>query len=229
MSATPTPEQLQSAWEELQKFHKNQFEKDGVKIPQGEKYTNSAKSCWLSILYFHRDECPIHKDYIAKIVQREMPEKKGDQQVRHLKADGWDIGDIPGRHKLNLKKPLEQFLNSPKNRRSTLPKDDWKSLLCAYNYTCATCGAKEGEKHRFYGGQVVQLQKGHKDPLGAGDDMDNIIPQCQYCNRAYRNHYEFDDKGRVRAVASVKPVEKSNEKVKAKIWKYLKEFFKLFI
>jgi hypothetical protein len=66
---------------------------------------------------------------------------------------------------------------------------------------------------------VVKLQKGHLDPEKS-IKRDNIIPQCQYCNRAYLDDFVFDKKGRVRAVASVRPVNRSSKRVKAEIKKF---------
>ncbi len=229
MKTSPTSEQLQEAWEELKSFHKKHFEKLGVKIPLGEYYTSSKKSVWLSLLYFHKDDKPVHKQYVAKIVNRDIAGSSVDQQVRHLKRDGWDIGNEKGVHQLNLNQPSEEFLNDPENRRNKLSVEDWESLKKIYDYTCATCGTKEGDKHRFYKGKEVKLQKAHMDPLEAGDDINNIIPQCQYCNQTYLDQYVFDKKGRVHAVASETPIKKSKKYVKRKIWEYLKkEFFSLF-
>lgn len=62
-----------------------------------------------------------------------------------------------------------------------------------------------------YREQLTQLQQGHcnpKLPLEEG----NIIPQCQFCNRADRNWWVYDERGRVVGVASVEPIERSIEK-----------------
>ena len=55
--------------------------------------------------------------------------------------------------------------------------------------------------------------------------MSNVIPQCQYCNRSYRNDFTFDEKGRVRAVASVAPVKRATKAVQEKIYNCLKGLF----
>lgn len=55
--------------------------------------------------------------------------------------------------------------------------------------------------------------------------MSNVIPQCQYCNRSYRNDFTFDEKGRVRAVASEAPVKRATRAVQEKIYNCLKELF----
>ena len=65
------------------------------------------------------------------------------------------------------------------------------SLKEKYNYTCATCGAIEGKKHR-YTKQIVALEKGHMDP-SKPMSADNIIPQCKDCNKVANNDIVFDE------------------------------------
>ena len=63
--------------------------------------------------------------------------------------------------------------------------ENFEELKKEYDYTCLTCGAKEGEKHRLYKSEFVKLQRGHKDPEKSLS-ISNIIPQCQFCNRSYK-------------------------------------------
>ncbi|MDM7461119.1 MAG: hypothetical protein P3X24_005650 [bacterium] len=77
-----------------------------------------------------------------------------------------------------------------------------------YQYRCATCGSREGEPNLRYPKVRTELQQAHrnpKKPLAA----DNIIPQCQFCNRADRNYWVYDERGRVVGVADLKPIKKS--------------------
>jgi len=83
---------------------------------------------------------------------------------------------------------------------------------------CATCGAEEGKASPRYGDAEIKLQKGHHDPAGPGDDIENNIPQCQYCNRAYINDFVFDGKGRVHSIASVEPVKRARKEVQKKVF-----------
>lgn len=53
--------------------------------------------------------------------------------------------------------------------------------------------------------------------------MKNIIPQCQFCNRAYKNDFVFDAKGRVVSVCSLAPVKKARAEVQASIYEWLKK------
>lgn len=82
-------------------------------------------------------------------------------------------------------------------------------------------GANEGEPDPRYGSGSVKLQRGHKDPERPADDPTNIIPQCGACNRAYRDDFVFDDRGRVTAVAAVRPVKRASVAVRRKIRDFL--------
>jgi hypothetical protein len=59
-------------------------------------------------------------------------------------------------------------------------------------------------------------------PLVAG----NIIPQCQICNRAYKNYWVFDKKGRVIKLANPKIINRSDKKVQWEVYKILYKEFK---
>ncbi|AEV17314.1 hypothetical protein TCCBUS3UF1_p170 (plasmid) [Thermus sp. CCB_US3_UF1] len=82
-------------------------------------------------------------------------------------------------------------------------EEDFERLKAQYRNRCATCGAEEGKPHYnpYYNqNETIYLQKGHmnpRKPLEPG----NIIPQCQFCNRAYRNWLVFDKNGRTVGVA----------------------------
>ena len=94
-----------------------------------------------------------------------------------------------------------------------------------YENRCASCGTKEGEPSPRYGEDKVKLQRGHRDPSKSATDMKNIIPQCQYCNQAYRGDYVFDEKGRVSAIADLRPVQKATKPVQRKVYEWLKKQF----
>jgi hypothetical protein len=53
----------------------------------------------------------------------------------------------------------------------------------------------------------------------------NIFPQCQKCNRADRNNWVYDEKGRVIKVANPRVIKRSDEEVRWKIYKMLDEEF----
>lgn len=58
----------------------------------------------------------------------------------------------------------------------------------------------------------TELMAAHMDPrkpLKSG----NIIPQCEMCNRAYRNYWVFDNTGRLIAVSNPEIILRSAEEV----------------
>lgn len=89
------------------------------------------------------------------------------------------------------------------SRHVGINDDDFERLKSHYGYRCATCGAEEGKLHYnpYYArSEVVVLQKGHMNP-NLPLEPGNIIPQCQFCNRAYRNWLVFDRHGRTVGVS----------------------------
>lgn len=100
-------------------------------------------------------------------------------------------------------------------------KDEWESIKKKYNYRCATCGSKEGEPNLKYSNSITKLQKGHKDPKRSLT-INNIIPQCSECNRADKNNWIYNDKGRVIKISNPRVVLRSSKKVKKEIFELLK-------
>ena len=220
----PDPKVLQAAWLELQDIHKEYLAVHGVKLPKADHYADSTKSLQLAVLHHCKDR-EVHKDEISAIAQRDRPSSGADQQVRHLKRDGWSIGDKPGIHKLNPYEPSSELKISLAREQKRLGARDFDEIKQSFGERCATCGAREGRPDPRYGGANVALQKGHQDPTKP-ESKNNIIPQCQFCNRAYRNDYEFDDKGRVKAVASIRPVRKAQKRVQLEVLDWLQKKFR---
>lgn len=122
---------------------------------------------------------------------RHIRRKMGIKVVRHGKS-AYYLKDL---------KLGEAFTN----RHGGIEAYTFEEIKTAYGYRCATCGAKEGELHHLpqyrESSEPVTLHKGHMNPqerLVVG----NIIPQCQFCNRAYRDWVVFDRNGRVIGVSS---------------------------
>jgi hypothetical protein len=216
----PTPQELQAAWTELRTIHTEYLAVHEVVIPSVEHYADHNKAVWLAALWYWRDR-EVHKDEISTIVRRDVEGAGADQQVRHLKRDGWDIGPRAGRHRLNPYEASQEFQNMNARKRRRLAATDFDSIKQSFGNRCATCGAREGQPDPRYGRNKVQLQQGHRDPNEAGDDMANIIPQCQFCNRSYGNDFVFDDKGRVHAVAGIGPVQRASTTVQRLILEWL--------
>jgi len=152
--ALPSPSNLQAAWAELRSIHAEYLAVHEVIIPQVEHYAENNKSIWLAMLWQRRDQ-EIHKDEISEVVRRDMPGAAADQQVRHLKRDGWDIGQSPGRHRLNPYAPSQEFLNAAARKRMRLGADDFDAIKRSFGGRCATCGATEGRPDPRYGRDIV--------------------------------------------------------------------------
>lgn len=215
----PSHSQLETAYQEAARIHKTHLDQHGVKLPA----TSTRKWVWLAML-MHFHNTPVHKDIISDAVQREFPGAGRDQQVRHLKRDGWNIEQAGnGEHILrDPYTPSQSFINAQARRQGRISADDFESLIKVFGNRCATCGGVQGEPDPRYGGDVIKLQKGHQNPH-LPDDLSNTIPQCQFCNRAYKDDYVFDEKGRVRAVANVGPVKRARRQVQRKIYDFLKK------
>ena len=73
---------------------------------------------------------------------------------------------------------------------------DWSQIKALYDNRCATCGAKEGEPHYLHKASLVSLEKGHCNP-NKELSSDNVIPQCQECNKSYQDKFIFSKDGKV--------------------------------
>jgi len=54
---------------------------------------------------------------------------------------------------------------------------------------------------------------------------DNVIPQCEKCNRPDRNYWIYDKKGRVVGIANEKVVDRCSKQMRRKIYERLKAEF----
>lgn len=163
--------------------------------PYGVKFNfreGSNKYKTLMALYDHEGTW-LSKEEIVKLIGYRGSDL---QDARHLgKQSGWYIEqDGRGNYRLvTTKEPHPSF--HAKKRLNELNTSDFTEMKSAYGNRCATCGEKEGTKHRFEHGKVI-LEKGHCDPR-LDMSPDNIIPQCQYCNKFYGDKFVFDRMGRV--------------------------------
>ena len=219
---SPTRTQIRAAWQDLQRIHRTHLAQHKVKLPE----EGTAKALWLGVLWACRDR-PVHKAEMSAIAQRELGGPPVDQQVRHLKRDGWNIVPVKrGEHQLaDPYQPSPEYANAQARRQGQLNAATFDDLKRAFDHRCATCGAVEGEPDPRYGRDRVQLQQGHRDPSKPAADRLNIIPQCQFCNRQYRDDFVFDEKGRAHAIAGLGPVRRASREVQRKAWEFLKEKF----
>ena len=215
----PGKAELDAAFVDLRRIYRTHLAQHNVKLPDA----NSQKALQLSILHRVKGEL-VHQDTVSRINRQYRPNAATDQQVRHLKRDGWNITGSRGDHALKDPfRPSEEYANERARRQGRLNAETWDEVKRTFGNRCATCGAVDGELDPRYGADRVQMQQGHQDPQKASDDPLNIIPQCQYCNRAYRSDFVFDDKGRVTAVASIRPVRMASLSVQKAIQKFLND------
>ena len=82
-------------WQSLVDDYEKHLKKEGVKIPK----RPSSKASWLILLKVF-ETAQVQKELFSDFAKIENSTASGDQQVRHLKRDGWYVlgkGDeIPG-------------------------------------------------------------------------------------------------------------------------------------
>jgi hypothetical protein len=219
-------EQVMETYETISTYHKDYLAGAGVKLPQLEKGGEFTKDA-LVLVYLaqgYPDTRWITKKELTDFVRLYHPDTNDVQAGRHLGMQrGFYIvssrrgnylpeGAPPPKGDsyllVTLEKPHPAFV--PK-RRSSNADSDFETVKQKYDYRCATCGSKEGEANLRYKNQRTQLQRGHRNPK-LPLEGENIIPQCQFCNRADRNYWVYDERGRVVGVAAVKPITRSIEK-----------------
>lgn len=231
--------QLLNQYNIIKKYHTDNLENSGVRIPslkRGGKYTEKALAL-ICLSADYPNTKAVSKDDLANFIHKYRPDLKKDIQAgRHLgKQDGWYIitgtrGDslienIPyGSYKLiSLKEAYPRF--NPDRRGASVDDEFWENLKTEYGNRCACCGSKEGEAHRYNSTTITTLQKGHKNP-NLPLSPQNIIPQCEICNRPDLNNWEYNNEGRVIRIAKAEVVDSCSEELKQDIYKRLYKHFK---
>lgn len=226
-------ENIKILYGEIEDSWKKNLSKFGVSFPRlknGSGYTKDA----LVLVYLYKNiGKAISKEELTSFIKQYYPNTNDVQQARHLgQQKGWFIlsgtrGDIEAKeHGIKAGEymlvTLETHYPNFTNLRRTYEGDgdSWEQIKKIYNYRCATCGSEEGKPNIHYPSSITKLQKGHKDPTKALT-KDNIIPQCEKCNRADRNYFIYDSKGRVVKIANPKVVLRSPLKVQIDTLKLL--------
>lgn len=221
-------------YKKLEKYYKNYLKRYGVKLPRlkGKKgFTKDA----LILVYLaqgYPKTRKVTKVELTEFIREFYPATPDVQAGRHLGAQkGWFIA-AGGRDNrevtlqrgeyqlITLKKPYPAF-----HRHRANITVDWEKLKASYGHRCATCGSKEGEPHLHWPNTITKLQMSHMNPnkpLGTG----NIIPQCQKCNRADRNNWEYDGRGRVIKLANPTVIKRSDREIRWEVYKILFAEFK---
>lgn len=221
----------------IKEYHAKYLKPLGVKLPnlkRGDSYTKDA----LVLVYLCRNYPNteiVQKDSLTQFIRRFYPNTNDVQQARHLAAQkGWFITSGTRRDNVSISlgegeyrlETLEQSYPgfSPKRRVRVEGNDFFEELKREYDYRCATCGSREGEPHRYWKSTTTTLQMGHMDP-SKPLVRDNVIPQCEKCNRADRNNWIYDKRGRVVGIANEKVVDKCSKQMRQKIYERLKAEF----
>jgi len=219
----------------IKSYHKKYLEKYGVILSKLDNGNGSFTMNALVLVYLslgYPKTRNVSKTELTSFIRDFYPDVNDVQQARHLGAqDGWWIV-AGGRDNIVLKikrgyyqlYTLERPYPDFKKGHRDSDTSNWEELKVQYGYRCATCGSREGEPHFHWSGTKTILQKGHKDPnkpLVPG----NIIPQCQKCNRADRNRWVYDDKGRVIKLANPNFILNSDKDV---LWKVYCLLYKKF-
>ena len=226
-----TEETIKHQYTLLCASHEKFLKKFGVKLPKLQDTEGNFTKDALVLVYLslgYPKTKPVSKTDLTHFIRSFYPDTPDVQQARHLGAQsGWWIV-AGGRDNIvaslrrgwyqlhTLEKPYPSFHLGHRITETA----NWALLKKQYGFRCATCGSEEGEPHLHWPATKTKIQIAHKDPnkpLVAG----NIIPQCQKCNRADRNRWVYDDKGRVIKLADANFVRNFDTMVRWKIYKIL--------
>ncbi len=222
-----TDEEIEQTWRLIQEYYERYLSEQGVKrisLRKGSQYTKDA----LVLVYLaqgYPNTRWVSKEELTSFIRLYYPQTPDVQQARHLGPQkgyyvlstrrGNHVGEFSEELRGESAYKLETLERSHPNyhpeRRSVSGGDEFDFIKERYGRRCATCGSLEGERNFRYPNSITQLQKGHRNPRKPLQG-DNIIPQCQFCNRADRNYWVYDERGRVVGVASAKVVIRSIEK-----------------
>ncbi|MDW8417754.1 MAG: hypothetical protein RML92_09420, partial [Bacteroidia bacterium] len=204
---------IQSIWDYLIRYHQTYLQKYGVHLPSLRKRNGTYTKDALTLVYLAQDYPQtkwVSKSELTEFIRRFYPETNDVQNARHLgmqkgfyivssrRGNFYPPDKPPPKESayllVTLEKPHPSF--RPEKRTEEVSEIEFEQIKKEYNYRCATCGSEEGKENLRYPGQITQLQKAHRNPhkpLTHG----NILPQCQLCNRADRNQWIYDERGRV--------------------------------
>jgi len=231
-----TDKELEEQYKIISYYHDNYLKEQGVLLPRlkiGENYTKDA----LTLIYLslgYPTTKVVSKKELTEFIRFYYPEVNDVQQARHLGAQkGFYVlsgsrGDTsienlaPGTYKL---KTLENVYPKFKNQHRMITKYDFEKIKEMYDYRCATCGSKEGEPNLNWPSSITKLQEAHMDP-NKPLTVDNVIPQCEQCNRGNRNRWVYDNKGRVIGIGDPKVINLCDDEIQLSIYVILYEKFK---
>ena len=231
-------DEIRKTYDLLADYHARYLEKQGVKLPELLRPDGEFTQVALTLVYLaqgYPDTKTVSKSELTEFVRIFHPQATDVQQARHLAAQaGWYILSgtrnddrsldlLPGDYRLITLETAYPGFSGPRRVESVDP-EYWERIKTAYGDRCASCGSQEGKPHLYWPETLTVLQKGHMDPAQPLEPG-NIIPQCPPCNRASRDFWVFDDKGRVVAVANPSVIDRSSEGVQRQIYERLSRKF----
>lgn len=227
---------IQEKYDEIKDKWNEKLKDKGVKLSALKNSNGSYTLNALVLIYLYVNiKKPISKEEITVFLQQLGYQVNDMQQARHLSAqNGWYIisgqrGDVECRKYnvnageymlLTLDEPYPQFNN--RRRAETYSSSSWEDLKRHYGNRCVSCGSEEGKNNLLYPNSITRLEQGHKDP-GKALTLDNIIPQCQFCNGSSQNLFVFDNKGKVVKIYDPRFVLKSDEDIQIAMLRLLME------
>lgn len=234
MKTMMTEKEIIEVYEIVKDYHEKYLKKHGVKLPQLKNSKGEYVKDSLVLVYlarFYPSTVIATKHDLTVFIRKFYPDTNDVQQARHLGAQkGWFIS-AGGRDNVHVQKlgeyrliTLERPYPHFKGHRIKTT-GEWGDIKKQYGNRCATCGSEEGKRNLHYPNTITKLQKSHIDPFKPLEEG-NIFPQCQKCNRAYRDFWVFDERGRIRGIANPLIVKKCKDAVKRKIYKVLYKEFK---
>lgn len=183
----------------------------GMQITNKEIKNFNDKELQMIFLYKYKN-CFVHKDLVSEFVRNYKKNAGLDQQVRHLGTQCyWNVLNKGARvpdtdeivpsgynYLVSIETPNPKAVKMTLKRANRNSAINFEQLKYVYDNRCATCGLEEG-KVDWRTGKKVKLQQGHMDPRKELN-LENTIPQCEYCNQTYQDYFRFDENGRVIAV-----------------------------
>lgn len=227
--------EIEQRYNEILKEYNKSLKEFNVKMPKLYSNNNYTLNALVLVYLYAKIGEIVSKQELTDFLRSMGFDINDVQQARHLaQQSGWyilsgtrgdyeckELGIKSGEYMLKtISEPYPSYKNL--KRTESLNAGSWDELKKMYNYRCATCGSKEGEPNFLYPASVTTLQQGHKDP-SLPLTIDNTIPQCPFCNRASRNYFVFDNKGRVEKIYDPHFVLRSDKDIQLIMMKLLIE------
>ena len=145
--------------------------------------------------------------------------------IAFLKYNSFDEGGKSTPTKLGYRPQLcFDFEKNSTSGRQIFINKEWVDLKNKYDNKCASCGAKDNQNHPQHPTRITKLERGHCVP-GMDMSLGNIIPQCQFCNRAVIDKFIFSKGGSILTINKPELILKSPESVQKSVFELLKKKF----